>query len=643
MDHRRALQAADHRSHHDTSPTPARRDAAEPRVAPVHISFLIDRSGSMQPFRRDVVGGFNGFVAEHRERPHKCALTLVQFDSNAPFEVIHDAVDIQDVPDLTVERYEPRGATPLLDALGRLIEHADASLKRHGREEDQIVVVYSDGHENASRSWSRERLFTAITERKRKGWTFVFLGANQDSYVEARGMGIDDGSVQDYAADRQGHRKAWSSLGRAVREYRDASYDERLRRKKAFFGGRKEAEADHRERFSAGRREAGVDDRDRARRPAGSAPSRNDNRALLRALADDGRLSLRFGEIFERPVPFRAGAVSWNRVRGMMLGLAIGDGLGNTSEGQLPSRRRQRHGEIRDYLPNPHAEGRAVGLPSDDTQLAFWTLEHLVECGGLHVERLARTFASRPIFGIGHAVTEFRERLSTGLPWWEAAAESAGNGALMRIAPITIPHLGTGNPAFWSDVALCAAITHNDPGSIGACVAFAGLLGELLAAGEPPSPVWWASRYVDLARGVEGDDTRYAPRGGESIGYRGPIWRFVQDQVPARAARRESVLDAGNAWYSGAYLLETVPTVLFILTRYGHDAEEAIIRAVNDTKDNDTVAAIVGAAVGALHGEAALPERWRRGLLGRTAAADDDRVREILAGAEAHFGSQRGR
>ena len=79
------------------------------------------------------------------------------------------------------------------------------------------------------------------------------------------------------------------------------------------------------------------------------------------------------------------------------------------------------------------------------------------------------------------------------------------------------------------------------------------------------------------------------------------------------------------------------------MTRYGHDAEEAIVRAVNDTKDNDTVAAIVGAAVGALHGEAALPERWRRGLLGKTGAADDDRVREILDDAEAHFGGQRGR
>jgi ADP-ribosylglycohydrolase len=105
-------------------------------------------------------------------------------------------------------------------------------------------------------------------------------------------------------------------------------------------------------------------------------------------------------------------------------------------------------------------------------------------------------------------------------------------------------------------------------------------------------------------------------------------------------ARRESVLQAGNAWYSGAYLLETLPTVLFILARHGDDPEEAIVRAVNDSKDNDTVAAIVGAAVGALHGEDALPRRWRDGLLGRTAADDDGRIFELLDRAETQFSYQ---
>ena len=52
---------------------------------------------------------------------------------------------------------------------------------------------------------------------------------------------------------------------------------------------------------------------------------------------------------------------------------------------------------------------------------------------------------------------------------------------------------------------------------------------------------------------------------------------------------------------------------------------------------NDTIAAIVGAAVGALHGEDALPARWRQGLLGRTREADDGRVFDLLDQSEIQF------
>ena len=95
------------------------------------------------------------------------------------------------------------------------------------------------------------------------------------------------------------------------------------------------------------------------------------------------------------------------------------------------------------------------------------------------------------------------------------------------------------------------------------------------------------------------------------------------------------MVDAAEDWHSSAYLLETVPTVLHILARHGHDPEETIVRAVNDTWDNDTIAAIVGAAVGALHGAAALPRRWVEGLLGRTREHDDGRVHDLLLRAGA--------
>lgn len=84
-----------------------------------------------------------------------------------------------------------------------------------------------------------------------------------------------------------------------------------------------------------------------------------------------------------------------------------------------------------------------------------------------------------------------------------------------------------------------------------------------------------------------------------------------------------------------------MPCVLYIVACHAGDPEEAIIRAVNDTRDNDTVAAIVGAAVGALHGLRALPERWRRNLLGRTAGDDSGRVFELIDRARARFGGDR--
>jgi ADP-ribosylglycohydrolase len=67
--------------------------------------------------------------------------------------------------------------------------------------------------------------------------------------------------------------------------------------------------------------------------------------------------------------------------------------------------------------------------------------------------------------------------------------------------------------------------------------------------------------------------------------------------------------------------------------RHGHDPEEAIVRAVNDTKDNDTIAAIVGAAMGALHGKSELPQRWITRLLGRTTGGDNGRVFALLDAA----------
>ena len=330
------------------------------------------------------------------------------------------------------------------------------------------------------------------------------------------------------------------------------------------------------------------------------------------------------------------GAVAADRLRGMLLGLAIGDALGNTSEGLSAVDREARYGEICDYLPNDRSAGRRVGLPSDDSQLAFWTLESLLECGGFDPEDLASRFASREIFGIGQSVREFRRNREQGVtPWYRCGAESAGNGALMRIAPLVLLHPDGSSAALWLNTALASIITHRDAGSVASCVAFVDLLARLLRLPQPPAPGWITATFVATVRQVCTDHL-YRPRGGRFVDRENTFPDYLEFVLGEAGRHGWSTREACDTWHSGGYLLETVPSVLWILSSYAHDPQEAIVRAVNDAHDNDTVAAIVGAAVGALHGRAALPANWQRGLLGRTTSDDDGRVFRLIETAVGH-------
>lgn len=371
-------------------------------------------------------------------------------------------------------------------------------------------------------------------------------------------------------------------------------------------------------------------------------PAMATNTQTLERLFAAGDIDIARGALFDR-VPGSLGGgpeggPDFDRVEGMLLGLAIGDALGRPTEAQLPERRAAAHGELRDYLPTRHSDGLPIGLPSDDSQIAFWTLEQLIESGRLRPERLARLFATETIYGIGKSVLQFvHHARSGGVPWYRCGVKSAGNGALMRIAPVLVPHLREGTTELWVDTALAAMLTHNDSASIASCLAFVDILRQLMAMDAPPPADWWPATWIAATRDLEVDPT-YESRAPHYADFQGPLWRFVERAIAEAEAESWSTLEACNAWYSGAYLLETVPSALYILMRHADDPEEAIVRAVNDSRDNDTTAAIVGAAVGALHGHDALPERWLQGLTGRTRRDDDGHMFALLAEAGRIFG-----
>lgn len=358
-----------------------------------------------------------------------------------------------------------------------------------------------------------------------------------------------------------------------------------------------------------------------------------DNTHLFEELLDTQQIRMARGKLLTL-IPSLHAPIDVDRVEGMLLGLAIGDALGNTSETLLPGQRRRAYGELRDYLPNVHIDGRRVGLPSDDTQLAFWTLESLLENDGFDPEHLADLFGSRRIYGMGATVREFlRNSDAQRGAWFTWRVASAGNGALMRIAPILVPHLQSPSAKLWADTALCAILTHNDSSSNASCLAMVHMLCQLLQMDTPPSASWWLDTFVHAASDLE-TASMYRPRGGSYQDYHGPFTSYVEWVVTEALRENETVLAACQRWYSGAYLMETVPSVLYILSRYGHSFEEAVVRAVNDTKDNDTVAAIVGALAGALHGRRAIPARWLDGLVGRTTDRDDGQVFRLIEEAK---------
>jgi ADP-ribosyl-[dinitrogen reductase] hydrolase len=353
------------------------------------------------------------------------------------------------------------------------------------------------------------------------------------------------------------------------------------------------------------------------------------NLSLAARVISEGFLPAR-SALLQGPHEAVGGPIANDRIRGMLLGHAIGDALGNTSESLSPPDRAALYGEIRDYLPNSRSAGHRVGLPSDDSQLAFWTLESLLECSGLDLEDLSARFDSRDIFGLGKSMAQFlRNRAQGTAAWYHSGAESAGNGALMRIAPLVLLHPEGTSAALWLDVALASIITHRDASSVASCVAYADLLARLLRLPAPPTADWILATFLATVRQVCTDQP-YRPRGGPFAARTGSFADYLEF-VLAEARRHDwSTQVACAAWSSGAYLLETVPSMVWILARHAHDPEEAIVRAVNDTHDNDTIAALVGAAVGALHGKDALPAGWQRGLLGRTTANDDGRVFRLM-------------
>ncbi|MDP6997060.1 MAG: vWA domain-containing protein [Candidatus Poribacteria bacterium] len=192
------------------------------------IISLVDRSGSMQSILDDAIGGFNTFLAAQQRQPGEAKLSLILFDHE--YQVVHQAVDIQQVEPLNQDTYVPRGSTALLDAVGKTIDAVGerlAATPESKRPSQVIVSILTDGYENASQTYSKPKVAEMIKHQTEKyNWAFEFQAANMDAFAAAKELSIAPDRVVQFEATSEGVRDAFAQQSQRISAMRTRDMDE---------------------------------------------------------------------------------------------------------------------------------------------------------------------------------------------------------------------------------------------------------------------------------------------------------------------------------------------------------------------------------------------------------------------------------
>ena len=193
----------------------------------IHICFVIDESGSMSSSVNDVIGGFNKLIADQKkEKNGTCAVSLFKF--NGDVTEIYRGKDIKDVKELkegkvvswfhpfnngsfstvlnagtTINEsendnectYSPNGCTAMNDGIGTAIDKIGqwlAAMPEEERPEKNLIVIMTDGEENASQEYTLAKVKEMIKHQEEKySWSFMYMGTDIRNTKDADNLGIN--------------------------------------------------------------------------------------------------------------------------------------------------------------------------------------------------------------------------------------------------------------------------------------------------------------------------------------------------------------------------------------------------------------------------------------------------------------------
>lgn len=200
----------------------------------IYNLIILDESGSMSSIERQAITSMNETIQtvrmaqkKHPEQRH--FVTIISFSGTGMdgVKVLRDRVAADDVTEISGEDYTPNSCTPLYDAMGYGITSLD---KAAGKDDVVLVTIITDGMENTSQVYTSKAIAELVAGQRKKGWTFAYIGANQDSVEVAREMNIRN--ALNFVADEQGTMEMSRRLSRCsermydmIHEHVDAAAD----------------------------------------------------------------------------------------------------------------------------------------------------------------------------------------------------------------------------------------------------------------------------------------------------------------------------------------------------------------------------------------------------------------------------------